>query len=119
MYFFDTYAFWEILKRNPKYEQFSKHAAACTIFNAHEFYVTLRREFNEEIAIKHVEPLQDCIIETTIQNVMDAVEMKKRLNKQNVSFIDCLGYVKAKELGIKFLTGDRQFEKMGNVEFVK
>ena len=33
--------------------------------------------------------------------------------------VDCIGYMTAKRLGVKFLTGDREFEGMDNVEFVK
>ncbi len=32
---------------------------------------------------------------------------------------DCIGYIFAKQLGIKFLTGDKEFENLDNVEFVK
>ncbi len=119
MYFFDTYALWEILKGNPNYEKYSSKKMICTIFNLYEFYSTLRRDFSEETARSHVSILADSIVEATAQDVIEAVEMKKRLNRKNLSFIDCLGYVKAKELGIKFLTGDKEFAQMENVEFVK
>lgn len=119
MYFFDTYALWELLKRNPNYAPYSQTTIVCTIFNAYEFYVTLRKDFNEETAKKYLKLLEDCIAEVTIKNVIDAVEMKKKYNKQGISFIDCLGYLKAKELGMKFLTGDKEFALLDNVEFVK
>ena len=119
MYFFDTYTLWELIKKNPRYEPFSQESIICTIFNVYEFYVTLRKDFNEEIAKRYVLLLEDCLVETTIKNIIDAVEMKKQFNKQDISFIDCLGYIKAKELKIKFLTGDKEFEMMENVEFVK
>ena len=32
---------------------------------------------------------------------------------------DCIGYILAKRLSIKFLTGDKEFEKLDDVEFVK
>ena len=32
---------------------------------------------------------------------------------------DCIGYIMAKKLNIKFLTGDKEFENFLNVEFVK
>ncbi|MBI5072872.1 PIN domain-containing protein [Candidatus Woesearchaeota archaeon] len=119
MYFFDTYALWELVKKNPKYEAYSRTKIICSIFNAYEFYVTLRREFDEATAKEFVSILEDCVVEISVNNVMEAVEMKKKYNKQDISFIDCLGYIKAKELGMKFLTGDKEFETMTNVEFVK
>lgn len=33
--------------------------------------------------------------------------------------VDCIGYVYAKENGLRFVTGDKEFEGMENVEFVK
>jgi len=38
---------------------------------------------------------------------------------KNFSFIDCVGYVLAKENNLIFLTGDRAFRGMMNVELVK
>ena len=45
--------------------------------------------------------------------------MKKELNKRKLSMTDCIGYMMAKQWGIKFLTGDKEFEDMENVEYVK
>jgi len=39
--------------------------------------------------------------------------------KRNLSYVDCIGYIIAKQRNIKFLTGDKEFEYMENVEFVK
>jgi predicted nucleic acid-binding protein len=39
--------------------------------------------------------------------------------KQKLSYVDCLGYVSAKEKGLIFLTGDIQFRDISNVEFVE
>lgn len=119
MYFFDTYGLWELVKKNPNYARYAQTEIVCTVFNIYEFYATLRREFDKEDAKRVVSALKDCIVEVSVENVMGAVEMKKRLNRTGMSFIDCLGYLKAKELGIPFLTGDREFERMDNVEFVK
>lgn len=119
IYFFDTYALWELLKKNPNYAKYADCTIVCTCFNAYEFYATLRREFSKEIAEKYVGFLEDCIVEVSIKDIREAVEMKKKYNAQDVSFIDCMGYIKAKELGMKFLTGDKEFEQMANVEFVK
>ena len=47
--------------------------------------------------------------------------MKFRYNnkKKEMSMTDCISYFMAKELGIKFLTGDKEFENLENVEFAK
>ncbi len=38
---------------------------------------------------------------------------------KKLSLVDALGYSYSRKLGIKFLTGDRKFNGMENVEFVK
>ena len=50
-------------------------------------------------------------IEITEPNVEDLVDTSKtRRERRNFSLINCLRYVIAKRLGIKFLTGDREFK---------
>lgn len=38
---------------------------------------------------------------------------------KNSSFIDCIGYILVKENGLIFLTGDKEFEGISGVEYVK
>ena len=52
-------------------------------------------------------------------SIKEANELKLKINRRDVSYVDCLGYTLAKKLGVKFLTGDEQFKDMENVEFVK
>jgi len=48
-----------------------------------------------------------------------AMLFRYKNKKRKLSMVDCIGYVMAGKLGIKFLTGDKEFEKLDNVEFVK
>ena len=52
-----------------------------------------------------------------MKDIKNATDM--RLKFKHMSFPDVIGYVVAKRLGIKFLTGDNDFKDMKNVEFVK
>ena len=47
------------------------------------------------------------------------MEFRVEHKKQNLSMTDCISYIMSKNLGIKFLTGDKQFQNLENVEFVK
>jgi uncharacterized protein len=47
------------------------------------------------------------------------MKFRYKNRKKNLSVPDCISYLQAKSLGIKFLTGDKKFENMENVEFVK
>ena len=58
-------------------------------------------------------------LQTNNEIVKEAAKLKLMFSKQDLSMADCIGYIKAKQLGIKFLTGDKQFEFLPDVEFVK
>jgi len=47
------------------------------------------------------------------------MEFRVQNIKKDTSITDCISYFMAKNLGIKFLTGDKEFENLENVEFVK
>jgi len=61
------------------------------------------------------------IVQPTDEDYVEASALRIELKKQgkNLSLIDALGYVLAKRLGIPFLTGDRDFENLDRVEYVK
>jgi predicted nucleic acid-binding protein len=40
-------------------------------------------------------------------------------NKKAISLVDALGYSCSRKLGIRFLTGDKEFFEMENVEYIK
>jgi len=44
---------------------------------------------------------------------------KKENKKKNLSFFDCAGYIFARENNYKFVTGDKEFENLPNVEYIK
>lgn len=53
--------------------------------------------------------------------IKNAMKLRKKMKGKglNISYADALGYSIALELDIKFLTGDREFKDLGNVEYVK
>ena len=58
-------------------------------------------------------------VQPTKEEVMESILFRKRNNKRNLSYADCLGYVIAIKRGIKFLTGDIQFKDLPDVVFIK
>ena len=117
--FFDSYAFFEILKGNPHYLQYSKFKIITTRLNLFELYIGLLRNSNEEKAELEFERYYNFVVDFDSVVLKQAAKLKMQLNKRDVSMVDCIGYSLAKQLGIKFLTGDSAFEKMENVEFVR
>lgn len=119
-YFFDTYAFYEIIEGNNNYKPYTKGIAVITTkLNLMELHYGLLLKYGKKIADKYYDELVDFCIEFDDNLIKKANELKASLKKRNLSYIDCLGYMIAKLKNIKFLTGDQQFADLDNVEFVK
>mgnify|MGYP001562646051 CR=1 FL=1 len=118
-YFFDTYALIEIIKDNENYNQYGKEEIITSILNMGELYYSLLRNFNKQIAEEWEEKLIGCYLIVTEETIVKAMKFRFEHKDKNFSFIDCVGYILAKENNLKFLTGDKEFKEMENVEFVK
>ena len=93
------------------------------MFNLLELAYALIKDFEPSQTLNILTQVQAHIqvIEPSIEDLVNAskLRLKARQEERNLSLINCLGYVIAKRLGIKFLTGDREFKGLENVEFVK
>lgn len=119
-YFFDTYAFCELFKGNPNYEPYSKDISiATTILNLMELHYGMLLESSREYADVMYDKLKKFCVEIDDEIIKNANVLKAQHRKQNLSYVDCIGYAIAKSKNIKFLTGDKQFADMDNVEYVK
>ncbi len=118
-FFFDTYAFYEIIKKNERYEKYLEAKVITTKLNLFELYHAFLKEGNESLAKSSLEKYYYFAHDFDETVIASAATLKKTLAKRDVSMTDCIGYVLAKQLGIRFLTGDEQFRDLENVEFVK
>ena len=116
LFFFDTYAFFEILAGNPAYKRFESADAITTIFNLAELNFALKRE-GKGFADKITKKYEVLLVDVTAEDVCEAMDL--RMKNRKLSIPDAIGYTVAKRHGAKFLTGDMQFEKMPGTEFVK
>ncbi len=116
-YFFDTYAFFEIIRGNQTYEKYKDAGAMTTVFNLAELNYGLKKETSKEKADKITDKYFSLLVEVTAKDLKDAMDLKTRNRK--LSIPDVIGYTVAKSYDVKFLTGDQEFKKMPNVEFVK
>ena len=117
LYFFDTYAFFEIIEGNPNYKQYADVKFVTTVFNLAELNYNLKKEKDKKVVDEYTDKYSKFVIEIGIDDVKKAMDFKTAHRK--LSIPDAIGYSVAKRLGIKFLTGDSDFERMENVEFVK
>ncbi len=118
-YFFDSYAFFEILKANKNYTKYTQVEIITTKLNLFELYLGTVREKSETEAREVLDLYYQFAVDFDKKTIEEAAKLKNQLNKRDVSMTDCIGYTMAKQLGIKFLTGDKEFENLENVEFVK
>ena len=119
MYFFDTYAFIEIIRGNPDYSAFVKTEFATTKLNLLEVYYWLLNKFGKKAADKFYDETVSYTIEISDEIIKEAMAFRIQNKQKNLSYADCIGYVLTKANSLRFLTGDVQFESVDNVEFVK
>jgi predicted nucleic acid-binding protein len=118
-YFLDTYAIIELYNGNKNYEKY-RNAEAFTLKNnlAELFYYFIKTNNVKQGKII-VNMFSKLMRELPFNILIEAMQLRYKLRKRKLSIIDCLGYVYAKKNKLKFLTGDKEFRKMPNVEFVK
>ncbi len=119
VYFFDSYAVMEIVKGNPNYKEYIDKNIVLIKENIFEIYLSILRQMNKETADSILEDYYPYVIDFDEDVIREAAELKLMHYKQNISMTDCIGYILAMKLGIKFLTGDKEFESFENVEFVR
>lgn len=118
-HFFDSYAIIEIIKGNPNYARYTQEEVILTIFNLAEIYWAVLNDLGEKAAEEIYKQYKPGLIGVSDEILKKAMKFRKKYKKRNLSYTDCIGYIFALENGMKFLTGDKEFKSMPNVEFVQ
>lgn len=118
IFLFDTYALLEILNKNPKYEEYANKDIIINEFIFAEFCYKLFLE-NVKDAKEYIDELAPGVIRPDNKIIEKAMLFRFQNKSKKMSMTDCISYIMSKELKIKFLTGDKEFENMDNVEFVR
>jgi len=118
-YFLDTYALIELLRKNPCYKPYRKGKLITTRLNLMELHYFLLRNGWKKEADFYYHYFLKIVVEITDDDFKKASGLRFAFKKRNISYIDCLGYVIAQSRRMKFLTGDKEFKDLENVEFVK
>ncbi|MBI4452451.1 PIN domain-containing protein [Candidatus Woesearchaeota archaeon] len=119
MYFFDTYAIMALMEKNPNYDIFKDIKIIACVMNIGEIYNIILREKSKNAADEWFSNISFELLEITPEIIVKAVYFKHLNKKKNISSTDAVGYILSLKHNLKFLTGDRQFENLPNVEFVK
>ncbi|MBI2076118.1 MAG: PIN domain-containing protein [Candidatus Aenigmarchaeota archaeon] len=106
----------EIIAGNPYYRKYTDAEIVLTKLNLFEIFYTFLKE-NLKKARFYLNKYRDFAIEFDAEIIESAGLLKK--SNPRLSMADCIGYITALKNGIKFLTGDGEFENMPNVEFVR
>lgn len=118
-YFFDTYAIIEIIRKNKNYEKYFEAEIITSVLNLGELYYSLLREKGEKEANGWYDKLKQFALTVNSEVIRRAMKFRFDNKDRNLSFNDCVGYKIAEEKKLIFLTGDKEFEDLPNVEFVK
>ncbi len=118
-FFCDTYAMVEIIKGNKSYLPYLDQELHTNILNLYELFYNLLKEYDEMTAKEYFYEFSSFILPIKEDYIFIAASFKLKFHKKNISYADALGYVIAEKENMRFLTGDKEFENMDNVEFVK
>ena len=118
-YFFDTYAVIELVSGNSFYAKFINETPTITLFNLAEIYYSAINNLDEFKAEEIYEKYSCCVVHISDEILKEALKFRKKNKKRNLSYTDCIGYIYALKNNLVFLTGDKEFENLENVEFVK
>ena len=115
-YFLDTYALAKFNTGDTAYKPYENVDGILTIFNLAELNWSFKRD-NKLAADKLTRHYAANQVPVLVEDIISAMNL--RLQNKKLSIPDVIGYIVAQRHGIKFLTGDKEFEGMKNVEFVK
>ena len=117
--FFDTYAFYELIAENANYRPFVKGFSVITTkLNLMELHYGLLVKYGKGVADAYYYELLKFAVDISDDTIIKANEFRA-FAKKGLSYVDCIGYVLAKSRNARFLTGDKGFKGLENVEYVE
>jgi len=119
IFFFDSYAIIEVMNGNPNYNNYLNCGILLTKLNIFEVYYSLLRKSMKKEAEIFIGLYSQFVVDFDEETIKNAAMFRLQNKAMNLSMADCIGYILSKNLGIKFLTGDKEFSNLPNVEFVK
>lgn len=119
VYVFDTYALIEIIKGNKNYNKYLDSKVIITTFILAELCYNSIKLYGSKRAYEYVDKYSKFVQNIDKEIIKESMSFRFLNKKRGLSMADCIGYILAKKFGIKFLTGDKEFKNLPNVEFIK
>lgn len=117
-YFFDTYALVALATGEPAYSPYRGLPVVCERYNLLELAYKTHMAGGPDRARRALKRVHAKLLEPRRDQLLRAAALKASPEGKGLSYVDALGYVLAGEHGLRFLTGDRAFRDLPNVEFV-
>lgn len=118
--FFDSYAFFEVIRGNPNYINKTKDIVIITTkLNLMELYYGILVFKGSKEADICYDKFIEFVVEIDNETIKEAMKFRAINKGKGLSYVDCIGYITALKHNAKFLTGDEQFRDMKNVQFIK
>ncbi|MAE13068.1 hypothetical protein CMO92_00745 [Candidatus Woesearchaeota archaeon] len=118
-YFFDTYALIELIEGNEQYKKYFSETVITLRDNLAEMYYFLLKTYGEKKALFYCEKFSRIVVDFPLSAISKAMLFRYANKKKKLSYIDSFGYTYALEHDLAFVTGDRAFKGMKNVEIVR
>ncbi len=115
----DTYALMEIMNGNSKFAHYLNLNFVIADITLAEFYGVILREENEDAADLWFNKLQSFTQEVSLAILIKAVKFRYKNKDKNFSWVDAIGYIFSKENNYLFVTGDKEFENLDDVEYIR
>ena len=119
MNYLDTYALFEISNGNTKFSGLMKEDFAITDTTMAEFYLLLRKRYNDQTATYWHRKLAAFCKPVSRQTFINALVFREENRKSDISIFDAVGYTFAKENKYFFVTGDKEFKDKQGVLFIQ
>ncbi len=120
-FFYDSYAVMAYLSDNPNYRTyFEENDGFLTKLNLMEISYRTLELHGAQAASQVVKVFAKYVIDFGLADIEDSMKLRLNLKKKgcDISYADALGYYLALKSNVKFLTGDKWFKELENVEFV-
>jgi predicted nucleic acid-binding protein len=121
-FLFDTYGLICLIQNRPGYKRFADSIILTTQLNLIELYYSVLSDKNEHAAKMVYSRFKNCIVSISDEVIFKAMSFRHRKrqdSKCNLSYVDAIAYQTARSLKIPFVTGDKEFENIEGVEYVK
>ncbi len=120
--FYDSYAILAYTSGHPAYKRyFEENDGVLTKLNLLEVFYRALEQYDFRAASDILESFSKYLIDFGLEEIAGSMKLRAELKREgrNLSYADALGYFLSRQMGLEFLTGDREFRDLSNVEYVE